>query len=184
MAKKVLIILADGFEEIEAVTCIDVLRRSGLNVVTAGLGSEEISGAHGIRIKADAVFEKYQEIPDAVVLPGGMPGSENLGKSPAVKSLLEKMNKSEKIIGAICAAPAMALAPHGILKGRKATCYPGFEEKFENGTVFSRDRVVQDRHIITSQGPGSAFEFALAIVSSLLSPAAAEKLSGQMLVKT
>lgn len=184
MVKTVLVPLATGFEEIEAITIIDVLRRANLKVITAGVGDDKIEGAHGITVKTDTRLEMIKDLPDAVVLPGGMPGSENLGKSKALQALLQKMEKQEKIIGAICAAPAMALAPSGVLNGRKATCYPGFESKLGTNTKFVSDRVVTDRRVITSRGPGSALEFALAIVSELAGNATATELSDAMLVKS
>ncbi len=183
MAKKVLVVLADGFEEIEAITPIDVLRRAGLDVVIAGVGKKEIPGAHGIKITADVVLEQFQGLPDAIVLPGGLPGAENLAKSAALEQLIRKMDEAKKMIGAICAAPSLVLAQKGFLEGRKATCYPGFEKNFGGKTTFSPDRVVRDGNLITSRGPGSAFEFALELVEQLVGAQAAEKLSGAMLVQ-
>jgi 4-methyl-5(b-hydroxyethyl)-thiazole monophosphate biosynthesis len=183
MGQKVLVTLADGFEEIEAVSIIDVLRRSGLEVTVAGVGKRDVTGSHGITIQTDTKLEDVKFSPDAVVLPGGMPGADNLKKSSALKKLLEDMNKSNKVIGAICAAPAVTLAAHGILRGRKATCYPGFENKFGSDTTFISDRVVRDKNIITSRGPGTAIEFALEIVSALVSKEKCEELSKAMLVK-
>ncbi|PIU39866.1 MAG: DJ-1 family protein, partial [Candidatus Omnitrophica bacterium CG07_land_8_20_14_0_80_50_8] len=127
MKKTALIVLADGFEEIEAVTPIDVLRRAGIEVIVAGVGKREVTGAHDITVETDLMLEQYQGIPDAVVLPGGMPGAANLNQSEALKDLLQKMKRAGKIIAAICASPAVVLAPNGILEGKKATCYPGFE---------------------------------------------------------
>src|SRR3989338_804820 len=115
MKKIVLIVLADGFEEIEAVTPIDVLRRAGLEVVVAGLGKRQIMGSHGITIETDLMLEQYSGAPDAVILPGGMPGAENLRKSETLKSILQKMKKENKLIGAICASPAVVLSSHSIL---------------------------------------------------------------------
>ena len=183
MSKKVLVVLANGFEEIEAVSIIDVLRRADLEVTAAGLDKREVTGSHGITIKTDTTLEEYKTKPDAVILPGGMPGAENLSKSIILKTLLEDMRKSQKLIGAICAAPAVALAAHGLLDGKKATCYPGYENKFSRQIQFSTDRVVCDGNIITSRGPGTAIEFSLAIVSQLLGPQKSEDLSKAMLVK-
>ncbi len=183
MSKKVLVALADGFEEIEAVSIIDVLRRGGLDVTVAGVGKREIVGAHRITVQADIKLEDVKFSPDAVILPGGMPGADNLKKSSVLKKLLEDMNKSNKVIGAICAAPAVTLAAHGILHGRKATCYPGYENQFGSETTFISDRVVRDKNIITSRGPGTAIEFALEIVSALVSKEKCEELSKAMLVK-
>ncbi|MBI4358804.1 MAG: DJ-1/PfpI family protein [Candidatus Omnitrophica bacterium] len=183
MAKKVLIILADGFEEIEAITPVDVLRRAGVEVTIAGLSGKTITGAHGVKFQTDVTFDEYKDLPDAIILPGGMPGAKNLGESPKVAGLVKKMNRQNKVVGAICAAPALALAPTGILNGKKATCYPGFEKNFPSSVAFSSDRVVVDGNIITSRGPGSALEFALELVEKLVSKEKAETLSEGMLVK-
>ncbi|MBI1978359.1 MAG: DJ-1/PfpI family protein [Candidatus Omnitrophica bacterium] len=183
MAKKVLVILADGFEEIEAVTPIDVLRRAGVEVILAGLSGKVVTGAHGIKFQTDVTLDEYKDLPDAMVLPGGMPGAQNLGKSPKVAELVKKMNSQNKIVGAICAAPALAVAPTGILNGRKATCYPGFEKDFPSQVTFSTDRVVVDGNVITSRGPGSAFEFALELVEKLVGKEKVETLREGMLVK-
>ncbi len=167
MKKIALVVLADGFEEIEAVTVIDVLRRSGCEVKVMGVGKRNIRGAHNVLIEADAILGDQKILPDAIVLPGGMPGSENLGLSAEVTRLLKKMHESGKLIGAICAAPGCVLARYGILDGKKATCYPGFEKLFKPQTVFSEENVVKDGHVITSRGPGSAMEFACALAEEL-----------------
>ena len=120
MTKIVVIVLAEGFEEIEAITPIDVLRRAGLQVMIAGVGGKEITGAHGIKVGTDMALEDYRGVPDAVVLPGGLPGADNLKKSKAVEALLKRVKESQKIIAAICASPARVLAPQGILDGKKA----------------------------------------------------------------
>lgn len=183
MPKKVLICLADGFEEIEAITIIDVLRRAELDVTVAGVSGKSVNGAHGVKVEADIELSKYKDSPEAVVLPGGMPGSQNLGESPLVAEIIKKANKDKKILGAICAAPAMAFAKHGILDGKRATCYPGFEQHFQSSTKFSSERVVVDGNVITSRGPGSALEFALELVSQLADKKKAAELREGMLVK-
>ncbi len=183
MKKTVLVVLADGFEEIEAITPIDVLRRAGLDVVVAGVGKREVTGAHDIAVETDLMLEQYQGAPDAVVLPGGMPGAENLNKSEALKDLLQKMKKSGKLIAAICASPAVVLAPNGILDGKKATCFPGFEDQLGPKVKFLTDRVVADGQVITSRGPGTAMEFSLQLVSHLVSAEKAEQLAQKMVVK-
>ena len=183
MPKKLVIVLADGFEEIEAIVPIDVLRRAGVEVTLAGLSSKTVTGAHGVTFQADVTLDQYKDIPDAVILPGGMPGAQNLGRSPKVLELIKKVYNEKKIVGAICAAPALAVAPTGILNGKKATCYPGFERHFPSTVAFSKDRVVVDGNVITSCGPGSAFEFALELVKQLAGKEKAEQLSKGMLVK-
>ena len=183
MSKKVLIILAEGFEEIEAVTIIDVLRRAELDVVAAGVGGKSITGSHGIRMEADVVFEQYDELPDCIVLPGGLPGSQNLADSKKVAELVKKMNEKKKLVTAICAAPALALAPTGVLDGKKATCYPGFEKKFPSQVQFSDARVVCDGNVITSRGPGSSLEFSLELVRQLAGEEKASALREGLLVK-
>lgn len=184
MSKNVLIVLADGFEEIEALTSIDVLRRADLRVTTAGLKEKMVTGAHGVRVEADTTLANYKDSPDCVVLPGGMPGAKNLGESKPLSDLIKKMNDAKKMIGAICAAPALALAPTGVLNGKRATCYPGFEGGFAPTVKFLEDRVVTDGHVVTSRGPGTALEFSLALVSQLVGREKAEELRKGMLVKS
>ena len=183
MKKIVLIVLADGFEEIEAVTPIDVLRRAGLEVIVAGVGKREVTGAHEITIETDIMLEQYQGNPDAIVLPGGMPGAENLQKSESLKELLQKMKRSGKLIGAICAAPAAVLAPNGILDGKKVTCFPGYESELGPKIKFLAERVVTDGLVVTSRGPGTAMDFSLELVSQLVNHEKAEQLAQKMVVK-
>jgi 4-methyl-5(b-hydroxyethyl)-thiazole monophosphate biosynthesis len=181
MAKTVLVVLADGFEEIEAVTPIDVLRRAGLEVTVAGVGKKRVEGAHGVRFEADVELERFSGTPDAIVLPGGMPGAKNLAASRELAALLGRLNAAGKVIGAICAAPGVVLAPQGLLEGRKATCYPGYEKGFGPKTTFTASRVVWDGNVVTSRGPGSALEFALELAAKLAGEAVAAKLSEGML---
>lgn len=183
MQKKVLIILAEGFEEIEAVTIIDVLRRAELDVTVAGVGAQKIKGAHAIEVSADVLLDQYHDTPDAVILPGGMPGSENLGKSAKVNEIVKKIHAQKKLVGAICAAPAVALGPTGVLDGKKATCFPGFEKQLPASTKFSEDRVVLDGNVLTSRGPGTAFEFSLKVAELLSGKHTAEQLKERMLVR-
>ncbi len=165
---KALIILAEGFEEIEAVTPIDLLRRANINVTVAGLSSLQVQGARGrIKIIADTTLDKISDIFDIIILPGGMPGAENLSKSDKLKTILLNMHKTNKLIAAICAAPAVVLAPLGILNNKKATCFPGMENLFSPTTIFKEEAVVIDGNIITSRGAGTAFEFSLALIEIL-----------------
>ena len=180
---KAVVILAEGFEEIEAVTPVDVLRRAEINVVTAGLGGTVIQGSHGISIATDMELTKAIKGADALILPGGLPGAENLAASEIVGEMIKAMNKEGKIVAAICASPAYVLAPSGVLKEKKATCYPSCEERFGESTSFVKDRVVQDGNIITSRGPGTALEFTLKIVEALAGKERAAGLRKGMLVK-
>ena len=183
MSKKAIIILADGFEEIEAITVIDILRRAGVEVAVCGLGSEKVKGSKGVVIVTDKMFQGNETGYDACALPGGMPGAENLAVSDKVKNLLLDMNDKGKIIAAICAAPAIVLAPLGILDDKTATCYPGMEQGFSDSTEYSKDRVVVDGNIITSRGPATALRFAITITEKLCGPAIAQKISSATLLR-
>jgi 4-methyl-5(b-hydroxyethyl)-thiazole monophosphate biosynthesis len=161
---RVLVPFADGFEETEAITIVDVLRRAGINVDMAGIMGSMITGSHGIRLTMDKkIMEVRADDYDAIVLPGGNPGYINLGRSTALLDIIRKMNSQGKIIGAICAAPSV-LAKAGILDGKKATIFPGMEKEvpYPRG-----DKVVVDGKIVTSQGPGTAMLFALKIVEMI-----------------
>ena len=175
MEKKALIILADGFEEIEAVTCIDILRRAGIKVVIAGLTDTQVTGSRNIIIKSQTLLQEAGTDFDALILPGGMPGAENLASSDTVKSLIKTFSNSNKLIAAICAAPVIVLAPLGILKNKNATCYPGMQNKTGSLMQYSEERVVVDRNLITSQGPGTALEFALKVTEKLAGKKISEK---------
>jgi 4-methyl-5(b-hydroxyethyl)-thiazole monophosphate biosynthesis len=168
MNKHVLIILAEGFEEMEAVIPADMLRRAGLNVTIAALGKELlVNGSRGVRIKADIMLEGITFVPDALVLPGGGKGAENLASSEKVIELVKQTAQMGKTVAAICASPAHALVKAGVLEGKTATCYPGEEVFFKGNTVYKKDNVVVDSNIITSRGPGTAFDFALNIIEAL-----------------
>jgi len=181
MKKKALMVIADGFEEVEAVTPVDVLRRSEVEVTVAGLGKDIVTGAHGLSIKTDILLEEYKELPDALVFPGGMPGAENLASSSTVKNLVSKMDDESRIIAAICASPALVLAPSGVLSGKKATCYPGLEKNFSTDIKFVKEDVVREGNIITSRGPATALKFGLVIAEALVGKPKAEMVAGQML---
>ena len=182
MAKTALVILAEGFEELEAIAPVDVLRRAGVRVTIAGLKDLNVKSYRHIGVEADILLRDLKEMPDAVILPGGIPGATNLAASPEVAALVKRMNAAGKIVAAICAAPAVVLAPLGILDGKKATCYPGCESDFSKSTVHSKDRVVEDRNILTSQGPGTALEFAFALAVRLVGKEMAETVRGKMLI--
>ncbi|MFH1552839.1 MAG: DJ-1 family glyoxalase III [Candidatus Omnitrophota bacterium] len=183
MKKKALIVLADGFEEIEAVTPMDVLRRAEVEVIVAGLDGDFITGTHGVVIKPDIHIDDCNCLPDAVVFPGGLPGAENLASSVKVKDLILKMHSEGKLIAAICASPALVLAPTGILSGKKATCYPALEKNFAPDVKFVKEEVVQDGNVITSRGPGTAFAFAVKIAENLVGRAKADMIAEQMLFR-
>jgi 4-methyl-5(b-hydroxyethyl)-thiazole monophosphate biosynthesis len=141
-----------------------------------------MTGSRGVRIEVDILLKDYKEIPDALFLPGGMPGAKNLSESREVSELVKKMNSAQKIVSAICASPALVLAQAGILEKKRATCYPGFEKNFTKSIVFSEERVVVDGNVITSRGPGSAMELALELVGRLVSKEKAESLKQALLV--
>ncbi len=182
MSKKVVIVLAEGFEEIEAVTPIDVLRRAGLDLKIVGLSGKSVTGAHGLKVQADMTLDEYDGSADCVILPGGMPGSKHLHESKKVAEMVKKMHKEGKVISAICAAPALALAPAGVLDGKRATCYPGFENNFPRSAKFSVEAVVVDGNVVTSRGPGTALQFALELAEKLAGKEMAQKLREGLLV--
>jgi len=187
MTKKAIVLLADGFEEVEAVTPIDYLRRAGIEVTTAAIGdSLTVKGRWGgLKVTADTTLAKLANGGtggwDAVILPGGMPGAENLAASKETAALLNEMAAAGKLICAICASPAVVLSPLGLLKGKKFTCYPGMEEKVKDGK-WLQERVVVDGNIITSRSAGTAGEFAVAIIEKLLDGAAAKKVAEMVLI--
>ncbi len=180
--KKILVILAEGFEEIEAVSPIDILRRAGIDVVIAGLSGTQVTGAHGVRVNTDLTLDGINEEFDAVLLPGGSPGAANLSKSERVKNIIKDMYKKGKIIAAICASPVLVLAPTGILKGRTATCYAGMEKEFPPDVKFRDEKVVVDGNIVTSKGPGTAALFALKLVELLKGKDKEESLKSKMIM--
>lgn len=160
------VFLADGFEEIEALATVDVLRRAGLPVCTVGVGKRDIIGAHNIIVKADVTDELLcLDNATAIVLPGGMPGTRNLEASPIVQNAIRHAIINALPIAAICAAPSI-LGHAGLLQGVKATCYPGFEEEL-TGAELSSDAVVTDGLFTTASGAGVAVDFALELVARL-----------------
>lgn len=171
----VYLFLANGFEEIEALCPLDLLRRAGLDVKTVGIGGISITGSHGITVNADMTDTAFcDNAPTAVILPGGMPGTTNLDASPIVHRALDHANKNGSLVAAICAAP-MILGKRGDLRGKDAICYPGFE-KYLDGATVSAKKVAVDGRIITAAGMGVALEFGLALVSALCSPEKANEL--------
>lgn len=163
---KVLVPLADGCEELEAVTIIDLLRRAGVDVTTAGLKPGIVKASRGVQLVPDVTLDvALQDRYDMVVLPGGMPGATHLKDDPRIIGLVRQMAAAGHYTAAICAAP-MVLAEAGVLAGKRATSYPGFLDGLPGVTV-SADAVVQDGGVFTSRGPGTAMDFALALVEAL-----------------
>lgn len=178
----VLIPIAKGFEEIEAVALIDVLRRGGLEVRVLGVGGDEIEGAHGITLKCDGILEgiSADEL-DMIVLPGGWGGTNILASDATVQGLLKDMDAKGKEIGAICAAP-YALDRAGVLKDI-FTCYPSVEEKISHPGYHPELHVVEDQNVMTSRGPGTAICFGLAIVKRFKGEAAYESIKSGLLAE-
>ncbi|MEE1045853.1 MAG: DJ-1 family glyoxalase III [Clostridia bacterium] len=157
------VLLADGFEEVEAIAPIDVMRRNDITVATAGVGGNEICGAHGIIVKTDMLVEDIDVADvEGIILPGGMPGTTNLQKDEYVNTLIKYCEENELLIAAICAAP-MILGELGMLEGKEAVCFPGFEENLHGADVCDCAVAVCD-NIITARGAGAALEFGAAIV--------------------
>lgn len=181
--KTVLVPIADGTEEIEAVTVIDTLVRAGADVCVASVtGSPHVVCSRGVKLTADCLIHDCMGGSfDAIVCPGGMPGAKHLSDSESVQQLLKSQLKQNKIIGAICAAPAVVLAHHNLLHGKAATCYPA--EKFMNQIVnHSTELVVRDGNIITSQGPGTSLLFSLKLVEALFGEEKVAQLKREMIV--
>ncbi len=175
----VYVFLADGFEEIEALAVVDILRRAKIEVCTVGVGNTHIRGAHNILVKADITdADALDDVFDAIVLPGGMPGTLNLENSAVVQAALQTAANNGAYIAAICAAPSI-LGHLGLLNGKAAVCYPGFESALEGANV-SNALVVHDGWFITGKGPGAAIPFALEIVKVLASEETAETIKEAM----
>lgn len=166
--KKVALFLANGFEEIEALGTVDILRRAQINVDTVSITDYNVvTGAHNISVTADKTFNDTDFTDfDMLILPGGMPGAKNLNEHEDLKKLISDFNSNGKLLAAICAAP-MVLGGLGILDGKRATCYPGFEPELI-GAKITGDSVVVDENIITGKGPGFVFDFGLRLVEQLL----------------
>lgn len=162
------VFLADGFEEVEALAPIDFLKRAGVEVVIAGVTGMTVTGAHNIKVCADVPLSDVVMSDDVqgIILPGGMPGADNLDKNPVVQQSIDWCAANNKIISAICAAPFI-LGKKGLLKGKNATCFPGFESYLDGATV-CENGVVADGNIITARGAGVAWEFGAEIAAALV----------------
>jgi len=180
---KVYVFLADGFEEVEALTPVDMLRRGGLTVVTVSVsGRREVSGSHGIQVTADCLFEEADfGAAAALVLPGGMPGTVHLEEHEALCALLTEMAASDTILAAICAAPRV-LGRLGLLEGKTAVCYPG-NEALLKGAELGKDNVAVDGRVVTANACGAAMPFALTLLGMLAGEETAQKVASSVLWK-
>lgn len=179
--KRIAVLLADGLEEIEGLTAVDLLRRAGIEVTMVSISEEEkVTGSHQITVIADEIFSKadFSKM-DGVVLPGGMPGTTHLMEHEGVNRVIREFAGQKKLVAAICAAPSV-LGQAGLLQGKKATCYPGFEGQLK-GAICSDEQVVQDGDIITSRGMGTAVPFGLAITAYFLGQEKAKELKDSIL---
>ena len=174
-------LLADGFEEIEALCPVDVLRRAGLTVKTVGITGKTVTGSHGITVTADLLPSEAKDPIELLFLPGGMPGSSNLDASAEVDALISRAVAEDAKIAAICAAP-FVLGVRGLLKGRRATCYPGFEDRLL-GATYTKSAVEVDGNFITGIGMGAALDFALRLVEILKDKDTAEAIRAGVFAK-
>ena len=176
----VYVFLADGFEELEALAPIDILRRAGVEVVTVGVSGETVVGAHKVRFTPDITVDKVvlDDKTDMIVLPGGMPGTINLENDDYVQAAIDFCAKNEKYIAAICAAPSI-FGHKGLLKGKKAICFPGFEKDLDGAEVVD-SLVAADGKIITGKGAGASIEFGLKLAEVMTSPEVAAHLRSSL----
>lgn len=177
------VMFADGFEEIEALTVVDVMRRAGMPVVTMSIyETPEAIGAHGVTVVADEAFDPdLLEDAEWLICPGGMPGASNLAENATLCEILKERNESGEKIAAICASPSVIFGPLGLLNGRNATCYPGMEDGMEGANLVEEFAVV-DGNIVTGRGPAAAAEFALAIVANTVGEDIANDVAAGMLL--
>lgn len=165
--KKAIILLAEGFEEVEALTCIDYLRRAQIDALGVGLNSLSVTGSHGLVVKADLELKDFTDFFDCVIIPGGMPGTVNIANNARALDLIKKAYTEKRLIAAICAAPALVLGKAlNLLDNKHFTCYPGMESEVPKG-LFSIDKVVKEDNIITSRAAGTAGLFALEIIKTM-----------------
>ncbi len=171
---------ADGFEEVEAIATLDIIRRAGIEIMSVGVDSQTVKGSHNISVMCDTTVDKVicDKSIDGIILPGGMPGTTNLMNNNVVNGIIDFCYSQNKLICAICAAP-MILGRKGLLKGKKAVCFPGFEEELE-GAIVSSEYVCNSDGIITAKGMGSAIDFGLEIVAELLDKNTSDKLKSTL----
>ncbi|MDR0386737.1 MAG: DJ-1/PfpI family protein [Treponema sp.] len=184
MLKKALVFLADGFEEVEAATPVDYLRRARIKVTTVSVGGNKtVTGAHGLPIIADSLITELPAgaVWDILVCPGGMPGASNIAASASACALLKAQAAAGRWVAAICASPAVVLSPLGLLRDRRAVCFPGMEDK-TGGACWVADSVAIDGNIITSRGPGTAGLFAVAIIRMAVNREEADKVAASVLL--
>ncbi len=181
---RIIVFLADGFEEVEALTTVDYLRRADVAVDTVSIPqNREVRGSHDIPVIADKTIDQIDSIEsyDGVVIPGGMPGATSLRDNPRVIEIVKGMNMNNKLVAAICAGP-IVLKKAGVIEGKKVTSYPGFEDQLSGG-IYQQQGVVRDGNIITSRGPALAVDFAIAIIEYLLGQEKADELKKRILFK-
>ncbi len=185
MSKKVLVPIANGIEEIETACITDVLKRAEADVIVASVEKAlQVTASRGLRLLADhLIADCVSETYDLVALPGGMPGAEHLRDSKALETILRRQHQEGRLYAAICASPAIVLQHHGLLEGYQATCHPEFAHLL-NDADSRNNRIVADGNCITSQGPGTALEFALKLLAMLYDEDMSKKVAGPMLVVT
>lgn len=183
---KVYVFLAEGFEDVEALIPIDVLRRGGVDVTTVSISEFPlVESAHGVNIEADILFEQSDfKDADLLMLPGGMPGASNLMAHEGVRETVKAHFAAGKKVSAICAAPGVVLAPLGILNGKKATCYPGFDKALaENGATYTGALVTVDGNVTTAEGPAAAFPYAYELLTQLADQQTSDQIAEGMRFK-
>ena len=179
MKKHAIVILAQGFEEVEGITPIDLLRRAGIQVTAAGLKSLEVTGSHAITVKADTTVDQITDPADGIILPGGMPGTINLAESEKVSLLIRQAHANGRLCAAICAAP-LVFEKAGIINGKRFTCFPEIEKQIPSG-IFCQETVVRDGNIITSRGLGTAIPFSLALIEYFIDKDEAERIAQKIM---
>jgi protein deglycase len=173
---QVAVFLAEGMEEVEAVTPIDFLRRAGIEVITVGVTGKTVTGAHNIPIVADTELADFNWEVEGLIFPGGIPGSSNLAANETLLEMIRQFDARKKLVAAICATPALVLGGAGVLEGRSFTCFPGLESKVGGGGHYTAGRIETDGNMITGCGAGGAAEFSAALIAYLKGKEAADKI--------